>query len=116
MTSQLGMCHWTSVICDELLIHEPGHCSNRSVGEQGNRQVQDCRLHSAQSARRESGETASRKARRQIDGTVQGTGGLHLRETRGTVQTEPLQILSRIWMNVYTMMMMMIIDYCCILR
>merc|ERR1712039_477943 len=91
---ELGLRHWPSLVCDVVLLHEPGPGTaghpEELEGEQG---LQERRVPAAQGVGREGGQLALAGAGRAAHHAQQGTGGLHWREGGGPLQGRHLPLL-----------------------
>merc|ERR1712098_372134 len=75
---ELGLCHGPPVLCDVLLLHEPGPRSARSHEElEGDQGIQERRLLAAKVSRREGREPAFAGLRCAVDQAYEGAGRLH---------------------------------------
>merc|ERR1711959_110230 len=96
-TPELGLCYWASVVCDVVLLHEPGTGAVGHLEElEGDQGLQERCLPSAQGVGREGGQVAPPCTRRQPYRALEGAGRLHWCADHWTFQGQSLPLLNAI--------------------
>merc|ERR1711862_971349 len=86
--SQFGLRHWPPLLCDVLLVHEPGAWPARLAEElEGKQRLQEPCLPLAQGLGRKGRQAAPTCTWRTTHSAQQGAGRLHRCEGGGSIQT-----------------------------